>query len=972
MKTFESIENKLPDNATPTRARNPYFDIRDLNSKFLRSITELKTIENYETLLILLSVKFRKREIVQQVLESHCKGVTSVSCNDLLFGVKNLSLKNSRMGKSRRNILKGSSSFTVDACLPPLSRVESITGLACPPLGIRRARFPLRSCASIPCLKAGIEASGSLRPGDKFSIPMGGLRTNYCYERIVWRQWNGTMIKLTSTAIKRIYKLRADVSTKQNHLSHNVSSSNTEISSLAQLETIARPQKLSDATRLIAAAASKNVDYSQKARLTMGHQFSIPDSHAENVTSPTLWFKEKVPTSTNKIERTKPEDPTNVQQKYRDPTNPKTRNVQTANPAAIRFEDEVAISADLLSAAAFVHPWCIACRFEPSLSTEARRLGERHFRGRAGGRPGEFSGWKVRSSKLVNGMDSPWDNDVKIVVDDDIHNKRRGPSRRGHRERRPMAVNRIDMRHPRLKGSAVVLKNQDEACRLASRYNGNSLDLPPVPFYTQNHTVQPLHIHKFFFEKDYPYPTIKPNDSTHISTGSLLFYGRMKNEVRLLELSLGCAAICTLARMGRNDDTWGSGAPGCPPRGLNGEHSDNFITIKTIIILCPFVDQALQAFVQNFKIICAKLLLPLLLSSSCKKTFETNNAVERYATEEIRPKGEIGSWWLVSLEMLDGTLILCAVATGTPDTEYRNTPLRFRSERFKSDPKCNLASPGMLSKSSFSVKFALESYVAENEPGSSTIDKDFYKLVGRQSFQQGAGTGDDCTGCEFPAQWNGHWFQSGNEGLVTVNGSMMTSKGRCIETKDDKFLIQDTRELDSRVISLPISELLFSRTWLGEKAKKKKKTKKQKEEEEEEKEEEKNGKTTSKEMKKKGRRRMSSRVAKSEHGGAGSKLRIKKPYILCTKRSNCRTLAIVIRLQCIVIPKENYTKPARWSCKLKDEKINSINSTFNAKITRFQPEFLPAWGEARSQKMSSITYYESSYYPSKIRSYTLE
>ena len=59
------------------------------------------------------------------------------------------------------------SSFTVDACLPPLSRGESITGRACPPLGIRRARFPLRSCASIPCLKAGIEASESLRPGDK-------------------------------------------------------------------------------------------------------------------------------------------------------------------------------------------------------------------------------------------------------------------------------------------------------------------------------------------------------------------------------------------------------------------------------------------------------------------------------------------------------------------------------------------------------------------------------------------------------------------------------------------------------------------------------------------------------------------------------------------------------------------------------------------------------------------------------------
>ncbi|OAD57434.1 hypothetical protein WN48_01985 [Eufriesea mexicana] len=47
-------------------------------------------------------------------------------------------------------------------------------------------------------------------------------------------------------------------------------------------------------------------------------------------------------------------------------------------------------------------------------------------------------------------------------------------------------------------------------------------------------------------------------------------------------------------------------------------------------------------------------------------------------------------------------------------------------------------------------------------------------------------------GCEFPAQWNGHWFQSGYQGLVTVNGSMMTSKGHCIETEGDKFLIQDT------------------------------------------------------------------------------------------------------------------------------------------------------------------------------------
>lgn len=35
-----------------------------------------------------------------------------------------------------------------------------------------------------------------------------------------------------------------------------------------------------------------------------------------------------------------------------------------------RFEDEVAISADLLSAAAFVHPWCIACLLRVSGAVE--------------------------------------------------------------------------------------------------------------------------------------------------------------------------------------------------------------------------------------------------------------------------------------------------------------------------------------------------------------------------------------------------------------------------------------------------------------------------------------------------------------------------------------------------------------------------------------------------------------------------
>ncbi|KAK2583583.1 hypothetical protein KPH14_009527 [Odynerus spinipes] len=49
--------------------------------------------------------------------------------------------------------------------------------------------------------------------------------------------------------------------------------------------------------------------------------------------------------------------------------------------------------------------------------------------------------------------------------------------------------------------------------------------------------------------------------------------------------------------------------------------------------------------------------------------------------------------------------------------------------------------------------------------------------------------------CKFPEEWNGRWFQSGNPGLVTVNGSIISNKGQCIEVKDDdKFLVHDTKE----------------------------------------------------------------------------------------------------------------------------------------------------------------------------------
>ncbi|XP_012059046.1 PREDICTED: LOW QUALITY PROTEIN: uncharacterized protein LOC105622233 [Atta cephalotes] len=49
------------------------------------------------------------------------------------------------------------------------------------------------------------------------------------------------------------------------------------------------------------------------------------------------------------------------------------------------------------------------------------------------------------------------------------------------------------------------------------------------------------------------------------------------------------------------------------------------------------------------------------------------------------------------------------------------------------------------------------------------------------------------TGCTFPEEWYGRWFQSGITDLVTVNGSEITSKGFCIEKNGDKFLVHDTK-----------------------------------------------------------------------------------------------------------------------------------------------------------------------------------
>lgn len=45
------------------------------------------------------------------------------------------------------------------------------------------------------------------------------------------------------------------------------------------------------------------------------------------------------------------------------------------------------------------------------------------------------------------------------------------------------------------------------------------------------------------------------------------------------------------------------------------------------------------------------------------------------------------------------------------------------------------------------------------------------------------------TNCVFPSQWNGSWFQSGEQQPITFSGSVMSSRGRCVASDGDKFLL---------------------------------------------------------------------------------------------------------------------------------------------------------------------------------------
>ncbi|XP_058793493.1 uncharacterized protein LOC131665560 isoform X1 [Phymastichus coffea] len=55
--------------------------------------------------------------------------------------------------------------------------------------------------------------------------------------------------------------------------------------------------------------------------------------------------------------------------------------------------------------------------------------------------------------------------------------------------------------------------------------------------------------------------------------------------------------------------------------------------------------------------------------------------------------------------------------------------------------------------------------------------------------------------CEFPAQWRGSWFQSG-ENLITINGSRFSNKGQCIAVEGDMYHIYDQNEKCSRCMAM--------------------------------------------------------------------------------------------------------------------------------------------------------------------------
>jgi hypothetical protein len=45
--------------------------------------------------------------------------------------------------------------------------------------------------------------------------------------------------------------------------------------------------------------------------------------------------------------------------------------------------------------------------------------------------------------------------------------------------------------------------------------------------------------------------------------------------------------------------------------------------------------------------------------------------------------------------------------------------------------------------------------------------------------------------CRFPIKWEGSWFQSGVRQPIVIEQSRLSTKGRCIASEGDKFVVVD-------------------------------------------------------------------------------------------------------------------------------------------------------------------------------------
>ncbi|XP_018332882.1 uncharacterized protein LOC108742246, partial [Agrilus planipennis] len=54
--------------------------------------------------------------------------------------------------------------------------------------------------------------------------------------------------------------------------------------------------------------------------------------------------------------------------------------------------------------------------------------------------------------------------------------------------------------------------------------------------------------------------------------------------------------------------------------------------------------------------------------------------------------------------------------------------------------------------------------------------------------------------CYFPERWEGEWFQSGVRQSIVIDGPRLSSKGRCLDSDGDKFLVVDDKRACYRCV----------------------------------------------------------------------------------------------------------------------------------------------------------------------------